>query len=187
MTDRAGVSEGRPEPRTPSGRVLWQWLGAPSPVTVESGRALILAIEDEAGTQETPGLRGWLERARDSAETEEASEWQSGFIAGLNAAIDEAALSGSPQELDPRNLERRIGDALDMEQVANVFGGGFESGEIRWLAHWIAVQLEVGEPPGPLSHREALWAKFTAGEKLAYGCGYRDGRNEAASPSIPGG
>ena len=23
--------------------------------------------------------------------------------------------------------------------------------------------------------REALWAKFTGGEKLAYGCGYRDG------------
>lgn len=32
--------------------------------------------------------------------------------------------------------------------------------------------------------REALWAKFTAGEKLAYGLGFLEGRNEAAlSPS----
>jgi len=31
--------------------------------------------------------------------------------------------------------------------------------------------------------REELWAKFTGGEKLAYGCGFRDGRAQAAAPT----
>lgn len=36
----------------------------------------------------------------------------------------------------------------------------------------------------PSPDREALWAKFTGGEKLAYGCGHRDGYAEARADTI---
>lgn len=39
-----------------------------------------------------------------------------------------------------------------------------------------AAWLDAAVKPG----REELWQRFTAGEKLAYGCGYRDARAESS-------
>lgn len=43
----------------------------------------------------------------------------------------------------------------------------------------VTVSLTLDDLPHP-DDREALWAQFTAGEKLAYGCGVRDERARIA-------
>lgn len=39
-----------------------------------------------------------------------------------------------------------------------------------------AIEDEVAPRSSPPADRADLWAMWTAGEKLAYGCGYRDGK-----------
>ncbi len=48
----------------------------------------------------------------------------------------------------------------------------------------LAIEAEARAGYEPSEGREALWDKFTSGEKLAYGCGRRDGRNEARADAL---
>lgn len=66
--------------------------------------------------------------------------------------------------------------ADQIEQAAEGYWGKYRAG-MREAAR--IVRAHEAEPP---ESREALWTMWTAGEKLAYGCGYRDARAALASP-----
>lgn len=79
-------------------------------------------------------------------------------------------------DITQRPLASETTDA-DPETYRRGWIAGHKQGCLDTLAPPLASETtDAGPPEG--ADREALWAKFTAGEKLAYGCGYRDAKAE---------
>lgn len=126
-TDRAGVSEGRPEP--PAYR---------------HGNWCVQTIEARVGYDDT--LSTFL---------------HNGQCRDLRERV------GAPQEM-PGLRERDIADLLDSEAVADFFGGGFESGEIRWLSAFLASGLAaLSDSPQEAGHE---WTPRKCGRCGVLGC-----------------